>query len=430
MRAATVVAIVGLFLTACGDDHGPGGGGAGDASQGDPDAGPPLDAAAGDPDGGATGDPDAGVPTVAAVCESLCTVLVDCSGGGEIEGCVAECSADLTGCSDDELETLAACASASCEDIWDGCIAPVGCVGEDEPSCGDGSCDVGECSSCDQDCPDGCICPHDVCTQGGPLDPGCGACEAQVCAEDSFCCTEGWDEICIELAAGCATCGCGDDVCAPGECGDCPADCPDGCGQCDDGSDAFAADAFGYRGCLGDLGPAPPCEDISATGTLGCADDDCSSIVALPFAFDFYGVARTEVSFISNGKLGFLGSESYENTCTLEEDTIAVYWDDLFPPGGGAIRYQEFGSAPDRHVTFQWNVPHIFGGSEYDIRAVLREGSNDIEICYVDTVTLDAETDDGASATVGIAGPAGDHIDYSCSAPEVTSGRLLRFEHP
>lgn len=374
--------VMGILGVACGE--GGGGGGAGDAAlAGDPDAGAGGDAAgcgadAALSDGGAGVDGAPQVPTVEGVCLALCTVLVDCAGGGDIDGCTAACTDDLTGCSLSELEALAACESAPCDQIWEECIELVDCVGY--PVCGDGACEAGECARCDEDCPGGCDC--------------------------------------------------GDGTCAPGECGDCPSDCPAGCGLCSDGSQAFGEDAFGYRGCLGELGAVPPCEDISATGTPGCADDDCASTVELPFEFDFYGVPRTEVSFTSNGTLGFPGSAAYENSCSIEEDTIAVYWDDLFPPGGGGLRYQVFGAAPSRHVTFQWQVPHIQGGTAYDVRAVLREGSNDIEICYLETVTLSAETDQGASATIGIRGPSADGIELACFAPVATPGRLLRFEHP
>ncbi len=194
---------------------------------------------------------------------------------------------------------------------------------------------------------------------------------------------------------------------------------------------SFGVDTFGYQGCQDVLGATPPCEDISTTGSLGCSSDDCNTATALPFTFDFYGVAQTSVGFGSNGKLGFPGSTIYSNTCTIENNTIAAYWDDLYPPSGGSLRYQTFGTAPNRHITFQWNVPHISGGTFYDIRAVLYEGTNDIDVCYVDTVTLGATTDNGGSATTGIRGSAaGDVVNFSCNSAVVTSGLLLRYTHP
>jgi len=43
-------------------------------------------------------------------------------------------------------------------------------------------------------------CAHSPCAQGGPLDPSCDVCTAKVCSEDDFCCTQEWDDACVELA--------------------------------------------------------------------------------------------------------------------------------------------------------------------------------------------------------------------------------------
>jgi large repetitive protein len=211
---------------------------------------------------------------------------------------------------------------------------------------------------------------------------------------------------------------------------DYPAD--DSCGAASDDNEActsFGTDTYGYSGCTDTIGAVPPCEDISATGTLGPTGDDSSVTVTLPFSFDFYGVPQTTASLISNGKVGFLGTTSYSNTCTIESNTIAAYWDDLYPPSGGSVRWQTFGTSPNRHVTFQWNVPHIAGGTFYDIRAVIYETTNDIDVCYVDTETLSSFYDFGASATIGIQGSSSG-LNYSCNLPNVPSGTLIRYNHP
>ena len=119
-------------------------------------------------------------------------------------------------------------------------------------------------------------------------------------------------------------------------------------------------------------------------------------------------------------------SAIYSNTCTIETNTIAPYWDDLLPPGGGSIRYQTLGTAPSRRFVVNWAVPHISGGTPYDIRAVLWEGTNRITFCYVDTTTGGAGTDSGASATVGIHGPT-TFVNYSCNMPTVTDGTVIEF---
>jgi hypothetical protein len=300
-------------------------------------------------------------------------------------------------------------------------------------SCGNGTCEWGEdCASCASDCGACPTCSHDKCATGAPLSASCDACTADICAADPFCCSAAWDVLCVAEVSSicgetCGTPGCGDGTCGLLEdCASCPADC----GTCPPPTcTAFGTDTFGYTGCVGTVSAVPECEDISATGTLGCSGDDCTATVTLPFSFDFYGTAATTLGFISNGKLGFPGAIAYANSCTIETNTIAAFWDDLYPPGGGSLRYQTFGTAPNRHVTFQWNVPIFGGSSSYDIRAVLYEGTNDIDLCYVDTVAGSAANDLGASATAGIKGTTSG-LSYSCNMPLLTSGTLLRFTHP
>jgi len=53
-------------------------------------------------------------------------------------------------------------------------------------------------------------CDHDTCTTGGPLGASCGQCEADICAVDPFCCTSGWDSICVGEVQSV----CGSDACA------------------------------------------------------------------------------------------------------------------------------------------------------------------------------------------------------------------------
>ncbi|WP_437657329.1 Ig-like domain-containing protein [Sorangium sp. So ce1182] len=190
----------------------------------------------------------------------------------------------------------------------------------------------------------------------------------------------------------------------------------------------FGTDAFGYVGCsrTEDL---PSCDDISLTGSRACSDDDCATSVSLPFAFDFYGTPRTELTISSNGQLGFPASASFSNSCSLEPDTVAPFWDDLLPPAGGSVLYQTLGSAPERRFVVQWNVPHINGGSPLDVRAVLFEGSNDIRFCYADTTVENSAVDSGISATAGIAGSTSSLV-YSCQTPQLTDGLVLEFSHP
>lgn len=109
-----------------------------------------------------------------------------------------------------------------CETAWDAT-----CVSEAE-------------TICDLDCTPG-TCSHGKCTTGEPLDPSCGTCEAAICANDPFCCETAWDAICVAQVQ---------TVCGSNECqGTCTHDkCTEGgplapsCGQCE--ATICAADPF------------------------------------------------------------------------------------------------------------------------------------------------------------------------------------------
>jgi hypothetical protein len=159
-------------------------------------------------------------------CEADCGACPFVCGDGACSGelgescglCPGDCGACLTCgdgiCSNEILER--------CENCPGDCGA---CV------CGDAICSVGECTDCNVDCPDGCNCPHDTCTTGVALDPGCGSCAATLCQVDPYCCLTYFDAFCLGESE--SICG----LDCPASCGDaycdalentktCPNDCP------------------------------------------------------------------------------------------------------------------------------------------------------------------------------------------------------------
>lgn len=54
----------------------------------------------------------------------------------------------------------------------------------------------------------GAECAHDECSEGVALDAACSPCAAAVCAQDSFCCESQFDDQCVTIAQGIATCNC------------------------------------------------------------------------------------------------------------------------------------------------------------------------------------------------------------------------------
>jgi hypothetical protein len=90
-----------------------------------------------------------------------------------------------------------------------------GCGG----SCG--TCGTGQTCSPGGTCTTGGTCSHPICSTGGALTASCDTCAAQVCAADSFCCSNSWDSICVgEVSSVChQTCGggtCAHAICATG----------------------------------------------------------------------------------------------------------------------------------------------------------------------------------------------------------------------
>ena len=96
-------------------------------------------------------------------------------------------------------------------------------------TCGDDGCG-GTCGSCatGETCTPGgtCMagggaCTHPICSTGAELTPSCDTCAAQICAADSFCCNDSWDATCVgEVASIChETCGggaCAHSICSAG----------------------------------------------------------------------------------------------------------------------------------------------------------------------------------------------------------------------
>ena len=186
-------------------------------------------------------------------------------------GCVGECceANGTPGCWE---PAVMACVCAMdgycCDTIWDeACAAEVvqygcdTCPGQ-QPFCGDGMCSPGEdCDTCEMDCGE-CQGEGDCCQPNGT--PGCGdaGIQACVCAQDDFCCTGEWDEVCVELVEqlGCGQCG------GPGDCGNGSCDAGEHCVNC-------ANDCGSCQGDCCQPNGTPACANVGIA-TCVCAQDD------------------------------------------------------------------------------------------------------------------------------------------------------------
>lgn len=155
--------------------------------------------------------------------------------------------------------------------------------------------------------------------------------------------------------------------------------------------------------------------DISATGTaltaLTGADDDYAS-ATIPFSFNFYGTAYTTLFVSTNGLITFgTGDDSYSNDTLASnpsEAAIAPFWNDLYvsnSSGTAKIVTQTVGSSPNRQFIIQWDKVRFYGGSTTDpitFQVVLSEGSNSIQLNYLDLASASSSGSEGANATAGI----------------------------
>jgi large repetitive protein len=93
-------------------------------------------------------------------------------------------------------------------------------------------------------------------------------------------------------------------------------------------------------------------------------DDQWSPVINIGFTFCFYGNPYTQLCIGSNGVLTFdlVNANGYCQwpigaavpTTSDPVNSIMGPWQDLYPPGGGQIRYATYGSAPCRRFVVSW----------------------------------------------------------------------------
>jgi hypothetical protein len=153
--------------------------------------------------------------------------------------------------------------------------------------------------------------------------------------------------------------------------------------------------------------------DISATGTTILANvDDSTATVNLPFTFTFYGANFTQLFASSNGLITFGSANSSFSNATLASNptqaAIAPFWDDLYlfnATGNAAIKSQVIGPVGSRQLILQWDKVNFFassGGDTLTFQAILSEGTNTIQLNYLDLTTAGDSRSEGTGATAGI----------------------------
>jgi hypothetical protein len=173
-------------------------------------------------------------------------------------------------------------------------------------------------------------------------------------------------------------------------------------------------------------------EDISGTGTaFVLGDNQVSAALPIGFPFGFYDIDYTDIYASSNGFLTVLAGQS-SGCCTGQviptagdpDGIIAGWWEDLNPSQAGAgLYYETLGSAPNRYLIVQFtNVQHFPNGNPVTFQYKLFEGSNTIEIHYLDAPS------DGGTHSVGVENETGTlGLLYSRGTTSLTTPLAVQF---
>lgn len=166
-------------------------------------------------------------------------------------------------------------------------------------------------------------------------------------------------------------------------------------------------------------------------GQTGFPIDDDYQLVNIGFTFYLGETAYTQVRINGNGSLHFGADQGFHKDYTNEalpitgfingpgfeeaaDRVIAGYWDDLEPSLGGTVRYDTFGTAPNRRFVASWEgVPEYNGpATSYSFQIVIYENGN-VRFRYGN------DDVDGSSATIGIEVDNSDFTQFSFNTSSV-----------
>ncbi len=191
-------------------------------------------------------------------------------------------------------------------------------------------------------------------------------------------------------------------------------------------------------------GPTYSWVDITTTGTdvPFPSYDDAEADIPVGFTFKYYGTDYTQLRVATNGVLSFdPGADiDYTNDTIptdvdpLENNMIAMLWDDLSCIGAGRVKYQTLGTTPNCPLVVSYDDIRYLGsdGDSLTFQVLLFESTNDILIQYQNPFTADALQGQGQSATIGIENADGTSgLCYLFNAKPygnmLASSRAIRF---
>lgn len=141
---------------------------------------------------------------------------------------------------------------------------------------------------------------------------------------------------------------------------------------------------------------AIPFQPFSGTlSSLATADDLYSSVINLPFSFDFYGATYSQIVISTNGYIDFRTSLAGQyspwnisltipNAGFLVKNSILGCYEDLYNnTATGTLTYGSYGTAPYRKfVVYFNNQPHFQGTATQltSFQMILSETSNSVDV--------------------------------------------------
>jgi hypothetical protein len=183
-----------------------------------------------------------------------------------------------------------------------------------------------------------------------------------------------------------------------------------------------------------------PSKGVFVPGTLDIGNhcDDCTTQIALPFAFRLYDQTFTTAFVDSNGNLGFVAADdSFTNSCLPDATAnyaIFPHYDDLCTGACGAstctgcgVFTSVTGTAPNRSFNIEWRANYYNTNTALGFEVQLYENSptGGFDIVY-GTIP-----DGGSSATVGVQKGTGLlFTQFECDTGGLASGLALSFALP
>jgi hypothetical protein len=150
--------------------------------------------------------------------------------------------------------------------------------------------------------------------------------------------------------------------------------------------------------------------DISTTGILQTFTTTSQAFsMQLPFPLLYQGQLQNNISLTNTGAVTFNAVTFFTNSnSAITSSTVNglyTHWDAL-QFTGGAVYTQIIGTAPNRQFIVQWNSPLVLNATDkVNVQLVIDEASQEIYYVYDDVNVGNVTFDNGASATIGVAGP-------------------------